>query len=106
MMPDSRSIRQVSRAPVLIVVETASGLGFEDYLRERIFTPAGMLRAGLDVPDRIVRHRARGSLGENGEVRNHPWEDVTYKFAGGGMIGTAEDFIRFAWAIEPRRLAT
>ena len=86
------------------VVETASGLGFEDYLRKRIWVPAGMLRTALDIPDRIVRHRARGYLVENGSVRNHPWEDLTYKFAGGGMIGTAEDLVRFALALNAGQL--
>jgi len=81
------------------VVETASGLGFEDYLRERIWVPADMPGAGFDIPDRIVRHRAKGYLVKDGSVSNYPFEDVTYKFAGGGMLGSAVDLVRFATAI-------
>jgi len=86
------------------VVETASGQGFREYLTRHIWNPAGMESSGLDLPERIVRHRARGYLVEDGEVTRYPSEDVTYKFAGGGMIGTAEDLVNFALAINDGRL--
>lgn len=81
------------------VVETASGLGFEEYLRRYVWEPAGMLQTSLDVPDRIVPHRARGYLVGDGPVRKHPRENVTYKFAGGGMLSTAEDLARMGQAL-------
>jgi CubicO group peptidase (beta-lactamase class C family) len=86
------------------VVETASGLGFEPYLRQRVWGPAGMASAALDLPERIVPHRARGYLVEGDSVTNYPSEDVTYKFAGGGMIGSAEDLVYFAHALNDGRL--
>jgi CubicO group peptidase (beta-lactamase class C family) len=86
------------------VVETVSGLDFETYLRDRVWGPAGMTSAALDLPERIVPHRARGYLVEGGNVTNYPPEDVTYKFAGGGMIGSAEDLAYFAHALNDGRL--
>lgn len=81
------------------IVETASGLGFEEYLEEHVFRPAGMLRSGLDRTGRIVPGRATGYLVDAHGVREHPWEDVSYKWAGGGMISTVEDLVRFGQAI-------
>lgn len=86
------------------VVETASGMGFEDYLGRYVWRPAGMLRTALDVTERLVPNRARGYLVEGTEVRNHPWEDVSYKWAGGGMISTAEDLGRLGAALLDGRL--
>lgn len=86
------------------VVETASGSGFEEYLRHHVWRPAGMLRTALDVAERIVPNRARGYLVERSDIRHHPWEDVSYKWASGGMISTAEDLARLGAALLDGRL--
>lgn len=86
------------------VVETASGMGFEEYLRRRVWRPAGMLRTALDRPERIVPGRARGYLVEGTGVQNHPWEDVSYKWASGGMLSTAEDLGRLGVALLQGRI--
>ena len=86
------------------VVESASGLGFEAYLRQHIWGPASMLNSALDVTERIVPHRAKGYLVGDGGVENYPWEDVSYKWAGGGMIGSAEDLVRLGWSLNRGRL--
>jgi CubicO group peptidase (beta-lactamase class C family) len=80
-------------------VEAASGLGFEEYLREYVWGPAAMFSTALDVPNRLVPHRARGYLVSDSGVEGYPREDVSYKYAGGGMIGSAEDLVRFGWAL-------
>lgn len=81
------------------VIETASGLGFEDYMRKFIWGPAGMLHSAFDIPDRIVPHRARGYQKVDGRMRNYPYGDLTYKLASGGMIASAEDLARFGIAL-------
>jgi CubicO group peptidase (beta-lactamase class C family) len=40
------------------VVRRASGMPFENYLRQRVWQPARMLSATIDDPDRIVLNRA------------------------------------------------
>lgn len=86
------------------IVETASGLDFDDYLQRHLFAPAGMTQSGLDHVRRIVPHRARGYLLDGGETSNHPWEDVSYKWAGGGMISTPEDLVRLGLSLLSGRL--
>lgn len=81
------------------VVEKAGGMSFEDYMRRHVWSPAGMLSTAFDIPERIVPHRARGYQIVDGRTLNYPYGDLTYKFAGGGMISTAEDLVRFAAAL-------
>jgi CubicO group peptidase (beta-lactamase class C family) len=86
------------------VVETAAGMPFEDYMRQRVWGPAGMLSTAFDIPDRVVPHRARAYRVANGRITNSPYGDVTYKFASGGMISTAEDLVRLFVALNHGRV--
>ena len=86
------------------VVETASGLGFEDYLRQRVFAPAGMARSDLDVAGRRVANRARGYEMKDGRPAPTAAVDVSYKYASGGMLSTAEDLVRLGVALNQGKL--
>ncbi|MEP7012706.1 MAG: serine hydrolase domain-containing protein [Acidobacteriota bacterium] len=86
------------------VIETTSGLSFEDYMRRNVWQPAGMLQTAVDVPGRIVPHRAQGYLTDGGPLREHPYGDLTYKFPSGGIISTAEDQARLCVALNSGRL--
>ena len=81
------------------VVEKASGMAFEDYLRERIWKPAGMTTANLDYHDRIIPNRALSYRREDKQIFNYYFNDLRYKFASGGMMGSAEDLVRLAVAV-------
>lgn len=87
------------------IVETASGQGFEEYLTQHVWRPAGMVDTRFDVPARIVPRRGRGyERGKDGQLQNAPAEDVSYKYAGGGVISTDEDLCRFGMALNSGRL--
>lgn len=88
------------------VIEKASGLPFEQYLQQRIWTPAGMTTASLDIEDRIVPNRARSYRIDGGKVFNYYYNDLRYKFASGGMIASAEDLVRFGMAVNHNALLT
>ncbi|HKJ00970.1 MAG TPA: serine hydrolase domain-containing protein [Longimicrobiales bacterium] len=82
------------------VVETASGLKFEEYMRQFVWEPAGMASSSFDVPSRIVNRRGRGYVRDDrGILVNPPYVDPSYKYAGGGMLSTSEDLVRFGEAI-------
>lgn len=95
------------------VVERASGLGFEEYMRRFVWEPAGMLSSSFDVPSRIVHQRGRGYVrDEHGVLVNTRYVDPSYKYAGGGMLSTVEDLVRFGHALndgallQPESVAT
>ena len=81
------------------VIEKASGVSFEDFMRRNVWGPAGMLSTSFDVPARIVPHRAKSYRLVGGQPANYFFNDLTYKFASGGMISTAEDLVRLGAAL-------
>jgi CubicO group peptidase (beta-lactamase class C family) len=81
-------------------VETASGMDFRDYLAQKVFQPAGMEASGPEDLRRIVEHRARGYRRlADGRLVNSDFANVSYKWAGGGMVSTAPDLCRFGIAL-------
>lgn len=86
------------------VVEAVTGMGFEEYLRKHVFEPAGMTGTQFDVPGRIVHMRGRGYVREDGILIRPPYADVSYKYAGGGILASVEDLVRFGVALNAGRL--
>lgn len=88
------------------VVEAVSGRAFDDYLRANIFVPAGMTSTFLERPQEIVRYRARQYVRGPSPLAwlNAPYVDLSVKWAGGGMISTASDLLRFDLALNAGRL--
>ena len=82
------------------IVEVASGLTFDEFLRRRIFEPLGMLDTGFNVPtdkmDRVVTLYGRTDDGL--ERRDVPeWVATqTLHSGGGGLWSTAGDYVQFA----------
>jgi serine beta-lactamase-like protein LACTB, mitochondrial len=88
-----------------VVIEGASGMTYPDYMRERIFKPAGMEHTFVDDLYALIPNRARGYHPKvygkfNGEVRNASLMDSSYKIPAGGFVSTAEDMARFAIAVQ------
>ncbi|HJQ25949.1 MAG TPA: serine hydrolase domain-containing protein [Blastocatellia bacterium] len=82
-------------------VEGASGMKFADYVRARIFTPAGMNRMRVDEVSEIIPNRAQGYVkATDGSLRNSGLADTSYKIPGGGFCSTVEDLARFAIAVQ------
>jgi CubicO group peptidase (beta-lactamase class C family) len=87
------------------VVEKGSGKPFEAYMRESVWGPAGMQATQFNLPERVVRNRARSyEPGPDGGARNVLYGDLSYKFASGGMMSTAEDLVLFGAALNAGRL--
>ena len=83
-----------------LAVESASGQGYIEYLRENVFTPGGMETAWVDDVFALVPHRAQGYKKDaEGELFNSPLSDTSNRLPGGGLIATAEDVARFAVAL-------
>lgn len=86
------------------VIEKSSGLSFEEYMTQRVWGPAGMLSTALDVPERLVPNRAKAYVFPKGKLQNYPFTDLSYIYAGGGMVSTAEDLVRLGAALNRGRL--
>src|SRR6476469_8031959 len=84
-------------------VEAASGKRLDAYLRDQLFTPLGMSDTGFKIGEaqrkRLVGMHARG---EDGQLAAIPFEleqEPEFHMGGGGLYGTAADYIKFAQMI-------
>lgn len=81
---------------VSAAIEKASGQDFLSFMHDKVFLPLGMQDTVADESDKIIPYRARWyTLIADGSYRNAPYEDLSYKWAGGGFLSTAEDLARF-----------
>jgi CubicO group peptidase (beta-lactamase class C family) len=80
-------------------VEKVSGQGYHDYVRDRVFKPAGMTGSGSEPEDRAVPGRAVGYMKQQAAwVRNTDTLPYRGTSAGGGYT-TVGDLLRFATAL-------
>jgi len=84
-------------------VEAASGKKLDAYLRDHLFVPLGMTDTGFKITDdmrkRLVATHARG---EDGSLAPIPFEieqEPEFHMGGGGLYGTAADYIKFTQMI-------
>jgi len=84
-------------------VEAVSGKRLDAYLRDNLFTPLGMSDTGFKITDnmrqRLVATHARG---EDGSLTPIPFEieqNPEFCMGGGGLYGTAGDYIKFTQMI-------
>ncbi|MCH8884888.1 MAG: 3-phosphoshikimate 1-carboxyvinyltransferase, partial [SAR324 cluster bacterium] len=79
----------LARADVQAMIGRVSGVGFDEYMRTRVWEPAGMPRTALDVPSRIVPRRGHGYARDDAGNRvNAAFRDLRHLWAAGG-IGSA-----------------
>jgi CubicO group peptidase (beta-lactamase class C family) len=85
------------------IVENASGKGYWDFLRERIFQPLQMTSSQSRIPSIIVPHRAAGYELKNGAHINRDY-DLTDLFAAGAIISTITDIAKWNAALDGDKL--
>ena len=79
------------------IIEYVSGVSFEEYLNKNIFQPVEMTSTYLEYQPKIIFNKARVYIKNNfRKIENAPLADLSIKFAGGGMISTSEDLLKFA----------
>src|SRR6202165_583213 len=84
-------------------VEAASGKRLDAYLRDHLFTPLGMADTGFKIGDaqrqRLVGMHARGPDGSLAPIPFELEQNPEFHMGGGGLYGTAGDYIRFTQMI-------
>ncbi|XP_041355824.1 serine beta-lactamase-like protein LACTB, mitochondrial [Gigantopelta aegis] len=84
---------------VSAVVEGAAKKSFT-VVMEMLFKDLGMENTYLDLNDILIYHRSRNYIKDkNGRLRNAPYVDNSYKWAGGGFLSTVEDLVKFGNAM-------
>ena len=89
------------------LVQLLSGQPFDEYLREHIFKPLGMVDTGFHVrDDQLDRFAAcyQYQLGDQFELQDDPENSAfrrkgTFISGGGGLVSTIDDYFNFAQAL-------
>lgn len=89
-----------------VLLSRVTGKPYWEYLRERLFTPAGMPTARVISEADVVPRRAAGYLVDSkGEYRNQDWvAPLTNTTADGSLLLSLEDMIAWARASRERRV--
>ncbi len=84
-------------------VEAASGKRLDAYLRDNLFTPLGMNDTGFKITDsmrkRLVGMHVRAADGTLSPLPFELEQDPEFHMGGGGLYGTAGDYIKFCQMI-------
>ena len=84
-------------------VEAVSGKKLDAYLRDNLFTPLGMNDTGFKITDemrkRLVGMHARGPDGALAPMPFELEQAPEFHMGGGGLYGTAADYIKFTQMI-------
>jgi len=84
-------------------VEAVSGKRLDAYLRDHIFNPLGMQDTAFKLTDamrkRLVGVHARGPDGSLSAIPFELEQDPEFHMGGGGLYGTAGDYIKFTQMI-------
>jgi len=89
------------------MMEAASGEPLHDFLKRRVWEPAGMTATTFEFAGASVENRAVGyALRRKGKLVPSRPTDLSVKYPGGGMLSTAEDLVRFGLAFDAGKLVS
>jgi len=80
------------------VLERAADQEFLAFMSENVFGPTGMASTVADHVVPIISNRSRYYTLADDRLVNAPWVDNSNKWAGGGLLSTSEDLVRFGLA--------
>ncbi len=82
------------------IIENTSGMKFIDYLKKYIFEPSDITSTFPEYHQNIIMNKAVG-YDKNifRKIGNAPLADLSIKFAGGGLVSTSEDMLKFAHSL-------
>ena len=82
------------------IIESVSGQPYEEFMREHLFEPAGMVRTGYRIPrwnDQVVAHWYVGDI-DNGTPLEKPYPYWNL-IGNGGILSTTDDMYRWYLAL-------
>jgi CubicO group peptidase (beta-lactamase class C family)/Tfp pilus assembly protein PilF len=88
------------------ILETISGMSYEDLLVNQIFQPLGMNDTGSDSHSAVIANRAAGYEKSRRSYVNARYLDMSAVYAAGFMYSTTEDLAKWDAALYTNKLLT
>jgi CubicO group peptidase (beta-lactamase class C family) len=86
------------------IIEKASGMGYEAFLKKRIFDVVGMPDTSLESTSRITPRRVHGYERNGGAWVNAEFLSMTQPFSAGGIVSTVDDLAKWDAALYTGKL--
>jgi hypothetical protein len=77
------------------VIEKVSGVSYERFVQDNIFTPLAMKDSGYDSTSAIIKRRAAGYAPSPAGLENAAYMDMSVPYAAGALYSTTEDLLRW-----------
>ncbi len=88
------------------IIEKVSGVSYQEYIQENIFSPAGMTNSYYGDSKRIINNRAKGyAMGVDG-YENAEYVSPTILYSAGALLSTVEDFFKYYQALNAHVLVS
>lgn len=88
-----------------VILTKTTGRPYWEFLRTRVFTPAGMPTARINTEAGIVPHRSSGYQIVDGELRHQDWvAPVLNTTADGSLLVSLRDLVAWTRAVRDRRV--
>lgn len=81
------------------IIESVTGISYDQYLRENIFDPLNMSNTGPSDPEKITQNLASGYVLDSSGLRNAPRFYVPLLTGGGHLYSTTEDLLKWDRAL-------
>lgn len=81
------------------IIEKASGMGYADFIDQRIFKPLGMNHSCYGDTERIIPRRVGGYQPADNGFIHAPYLSMTQPYAAGSLLSTVDDMARWHEAL-------
>ncbi|OAV45153.1 serine hydrolase [Lewinella sp. 4G2] len=89
------------------IIEAVTGDSYAAYMRKNVWEPAGMINTDIEVAGKSYPNKSSlYGMTATGDFQDDPQDNLSNKYAGGGIHSTAEDLLRFGQAILDNELLT
>ncbi len=81
------------------IIEKVTGKSYQNYMREHIWNPAGMTETNIEDSNLSYDNKADNYIKLGNTFFRSPQNNLSHTYAGGGVISTADNMLKFGKAI-------
>lgn len=86
------------------IIETISGMSYQQYLKRYIFEPAGLTSTYYDSHDEIIKNRVNGYTNVDGNYKNAGFISMSTVYSAGALLSNVYDLYRWHQALYSGKL--
>lgn len=86
------------------IIEKISGMTYEEYVKENLFKPAGMINSLYANDNIVLKNRAYGYQPSPGGYANSDYLSMSLPYAAGSLMSTVDDLFKWNQALKSNKL--